>query len=98
MTQEVDLLIHSAGQVCIVPAGEGGGPQRGVELGESGPRIRMELLPSATARLSRSVQRPIFALRYRATTEVDALGRCVIPGFVDPHTHLPWVGDRAGGI
>ncbi|HEX6383801.1 MAG TPA: imidazolonepropionase, partial [Anaerolineae bacterium] len=22
-------------------------------------------------------------------------GRCVIPGFVDPHTHIPWFGDRA---
>jgi len=34
--------------------------------------------------------------RYRATTTLDAAGRCVTPGFVDPHTHLPWLGDRAG--
>ena len=33
---------------------------------------------------------------YRATTTLDAAGRCVMPGFVDPHTHLPWLGDRAG--
>jgi imidazolonepropionase len=30
-----------------------------------------------------------------AGREIDAGGRAVIPGFVDPHTHLPWAGDRA---
>jgi imidazolonepropionase len=34
--------------------------------------------------------------KYQAASTVDAGGRCVIPGFVDPHTHLPWFGDRAG--
>jgi imidazolonepropionase len=28
-------------------------------------------------------------------TELDAARRCVIPGFVDPHTHLVWAGSRA---
>jgi imidazolonepropionase len=30
------------------------------------------------------------------TLEIDASGRVVCPGFVDPHTHLVWMGDRAG--
>jgi imidazolonepropionase len=30
------------------------------------------------------------------TMEVDARGAAVIPGFVDSHTHLVWLGDRAG--
>jgi imidazolonepropionase len=30
-----------------------------------------------------------------ATTEVDAAGAAVIPGFVDSHTHLVWLGDRS---
>jgi imidazolonepropionase len=33
--------------------------------------------------------------RYNATDGLDAGGRAVVPGFVDPHTHLPWAGDRA---
>ena len=31
---QVDLLIHSAGQVCVVPGPDG--PQRGAALGELG--------------------------------------------------------------
>jgi len=30
-----------------------------------------------------------------ADTRVDVSGRCVIPGFVDSHTHLVFAGDRA---
>jgi imidazolonepropionase len=31
-----------------------------------------------------------------ADAAVDAGGRCVVPGFVDSHTHLVFAGDRAG--
>lgn len=30
-----------------------------------------------------------------ADSSIDAAGRCVIPGFVDSHTHLVFAGDRA---
>jgi len=29
-----------------------------------------------------------------ADTVLDARGMCVVPGFVDPHTHLVWAGSR----
>ena len=32
---------------------------------------------------------------YEAPQEIDADGRVVLPGFVDPHTHAVWAGDRA---
>jgi imidazolonepropionase len=32
---------------------------------------------------------------FDADTRLDADGRCVIPGFVDSHTHLVFAGDRA---
>jgi imidazolonepropionase len=33
--------------------------------------------------------------RWWAPVEIDASQRVVCPGFVDPHTHLVWAGDRA---
>lgn len=33
-------------------------------------------------------------LRYKADTVIDASGKLVMPGFVDPHTHLVFAGSR----
>ena len=32
---------------------------------------------------------------YAEDEQLDTKGRVVMPGFVDPHTHLVWAGDRA---
>ena len=36
-----------------------------------------------------------FAPRNEIPNQIDAQGRCVIPGFVDSHTHLIFAGDRS---
>jgi imidazolonepropionase len=33
--------------------------------------------------------------QYKGEEELDASGCVVLPGFVDPHTHVIWAGDRA---
>lgn len=95
MTEFVDLLIHSAGQLCAVPAPPGGGPQRGNALGDLG------LIPDGAVAIDAGrivAVGPSAELRaaYRGRRAIDAAGRCIVPGFVDPHTHLPWMGNRAG--
>jgi imidazolonepropionase len=94
MSQPIDLLIYNIGQLCTVPAHEGG-PQRGHALGDLG------LLEKAAVAIDSGT---IVALgtedevcdAFTAATLLDAGGNLVTPGLVDPHTHLIWAGDRAG--
>ncbi len=89
----VDLLVHSAAQLCTVPLHDGG-PQRGARLGDLGlvedgaVAVREGIVVDVgpTSDLRAAVQ---------AQQEIDATGKVVCPGFVDPHTHLVWMGDRA---
>ena len=94
MSDTVDLLIHSAGQLCVVPAHDGG-PQRGAALGNLGliPDGAVAAHDGRVVAVGPSAE---LRARFQAENTIDAGGRCVLPGFVDPHTHLPWAGDRAG--
>ncbi|HEX8991363.1 MAG TPA: imidazolonepropionase [Anaerolineales bacterium] len=84
------MLIHSAKQVLTLA----GGPQRGKELGRLG-------LIEDGAVLMRDEKivavGPTSELRasYKDEPLLDASGCVVLPGFVDPHTHVIWAGDRA---
>jgi imidazolonepropionase len=91
-----DLLITDIGQLCTLPT-QAGGPQRGRALGALG------LLGDAAVAI-RAGQ--IAAVGTRADVEahigarpvaqvVEAGGKLVTPGLIDPHTHLIWAGDRA---
>ena len=84
------MLIHSSSQLLTLA----GGPQRGHALGTLGiiengaVLIRDEKIVAVgtTAELKAS---------YPQEPTLDA-GNCVLmPGFVDPHTHVIWGGDRA---
>ena len=92
MTQ-VDLLIHSAGQVCVVPGPDG--PQRGAALGELGI-IANGAVAVRDGLIVAVGETAVLQDQYTPARTLDAHGRCLIPGFVDPHTHIPWAGDRAG--
>jgi len=94
MTEAIDLLVHSAGQLCVVPPRQGG-PQRGVALGDLGI-ITGGAVAVAGGRVVAVGPSDELRGRFHAAAELDAGGSCVLPGFVDPHTHLPWMGDRAG--
>jgi len=89
----IDLLVHSAGQVCVVPPHDG--PQRGAALGDLGLLAGGAMAVDGGRVVAVGPTAELRA-RFRAEAMIDAGGRCVVPGFVDPHTHLPWLGDRAG--
>jgi len=91
-TSEVgcDLLIHSAAELLTLA----GGPQRGADLGRLGI-IEDGALAVTAGRVVAVGPTVEIRRRHRARREIDARGRVVLPGFVDPHTHVVWMGDRA---
>ncbi|MFA9404259.1 MAG: imidazolonepropionase [Anaerolineales bacterium] len=89
--QPCDLIIHSASQMLTLR----GGPQRGSSLGDlhiiedGGIAIKDGMI----AGVGKSIE---IESSFNADEVLDARGRVLLPGFVDPHTHLIWAGDRAG--
>ena len=86
----INMLIHSASQLLTLA----NGPQRGKTLGTLGivedgaivVRDEKIVAVGTTDELRNA---------YPDEPTLDA-GHCVLmPGFVDPHTHLVWAGDRA---
>jgi len=85
------MLIHSSSQLLTLA----GGPQRGRALGSLGliengavvVRDEKIVAVGTTAELKAS---------YPDEPTLDAGGCVLMPGFVDPHTHVIWGGDRAG--
>ncbi|WP_374712541.1 imidazolonepropionase [Symbiobacterium terraclitae] len=89
----VDLLIVGAGELVTMA----GGPRRGVRLKDpaaiSGGALAAKEGRIVAVGLADEV---LAAVRTGPDTcVIDARGRAVIPGFVDPHTHLCFAGDRA---
>lgn len=84
------MLIHSSSQLLTLA----GGPQRGHALGTLGiiqngavvVRDEKIVAVGTTAELKAS---------YPHESTLDAGGCVLMPGFVDPHTHIIWGGDRA---
>ncbi|MBK8166296.1 MAG: imidazolonepropionase [bacterium] len=90
-----DLLMTGIGQLCTlhVPELEAAGPRRGTGLGALGLVDGAALAVRNGRVLATGPQSEVLAALAQAapvgprTRVVDAGGRAVIPGFVDPHTH-----------
>lgn len=93
MVKRIDLLIHSASQLCTLPT-QDGGPQRGGALGTLG-MIENGAVAIHHGKIVAVGPTSRLRTEYEAQQQIDANGRAVVPGFVDSHTHLVWVGDRA---
>ena len=90
-----DLLVRHA-DALVTLAGHGAAPLTGTALGELGV-IADGAVAAAGDRIvavgpSDRVEREV-ALAEGAEV-IDARGRTVLPGFVDPHTHLVYAGTR----
>ena len=77
----------------MMPA-QDGGPQRGKALGTLG-LIERGAIAIRDGRIVAVGAEAEIRAAYEAEEEYDAGGCAIVPGFVDPHTHLVWAGDRA---
>lgn len=92
---QVDLLVHNVGElITLGPNNGNGGPRRGSAMRELGV-IRKGAVAILDGRIAAIGSEREVRGGVDAEEELDAGGRSVIPGFVDPHTHLPWAGHRA---
>jgi imidazolonepropionase len=89
----VDLLITHASQLLTMPAHDHG-PQRGSRLGDLAIIADGALAVSAGTIVDHGPTVDL-AAKHQAAQTIDANGRVVLPGFVDPHTHVVFAGDRA---
>jgi imidazolonepropionase len=87
-----DLLIYNARQLLSVASPDG--PKRGADMSELGV-IGNGAVAVRDGRVAAVGPSDELCHQVRAVHRLDVGGRVVLPGFVDPHTHLVWAGDRA---
>ncbi len=93
MTKEtVDLIIQNAAQ--LVTCASPGGPKRGCGMRHVG-MIEDGAVAVADGKIVAVGKTAVIQSCFHATQTIDATGKAVCPGFVDPHTHTVYGGDRA---
>lgn len=89
--QNVDLVVYNAGQ--LLTCASGGKPKRGRELLDLG-LIRDGAIAIGGGTIAAVGTSEEILRSFKAGTVIDAGGRVVCPGFVDPHTHIVYAGNR----
>jgi imidazolonepropionase len=90
---DADLLILHATQLLTLRSP--GGPKRGPEMSDPGliPDGAVAVQGKTIVAVGPSAE---VAAACRASMMIEAPGKVVLPGFVDPHTHALFAGARAG--
>jgi imidazolonepropionase len=88
---KVDLIVYNAGQ--LVTCASGGKPKRGSGMQDVGIVVNGALAIKDGAITAVGLSDDILS-GHEATEILDAGRRVVCPGFVDPHTHIVFAGNR----
>lgn len=85
-----DLIIRNAAQVVTCAAGQ---PKRGAAMLDVGIIPNGAVVIHQGEIVAVDTTEAIMA-HYTADQVIDATGKTICPGFVDPHTHVVYAGDR----
>lgn len=88
---KVDLIIHNAGQ--LVTCTSGGKLKRGAAMQDVGIIVDGAVAIADGKFVGVGTSSEIVSA-FTSDETIDAGGRVVCPGFVDPHTHVVYAGDR----
>ncbi len=91
MTTQVDLLIDNASQ--LVTCSSPHGPKRGAAMSDVGLIEDGAVAVDAGKIVAVGSSSELLA-NYSGRQHLDAQGKVVCPGFVDPHTHVVYAGER----
>ena len=100
MTMARIILIHGSGSVVTLDSGNTSEPLRGHEMSDRGALIResgTEIL-IVDGIISDIQSEGSITSEWEESSDIDLInaeGRCIVPSFVDSHTHLAWTGDRS---
>lgn len=88
---KADLVISNIGQ--LVTCASGGKPKRGAGMRDVG-LIENGGVAIAAGKIIAIGKSDEILSKYSGQQAVDAEGKVVCPGFIDPHTHIVYSGDR----
>jgi imidazolonepropionase len=86
-----DLIIKNIGQ--LVTCASGGKPKRGAEMRDV-DIIENGAVAVVDGKIAAVGESDAILSEYSSDNVIDANGKVVCPGFVDPHTHIVFAGDR----
>jgi imidazolonepropionase len=88
---KADLVISNIGQ--LVTCASGNKPKRGAAMIDVGliANAGVAVIEGKVAAIGTSHE---VTNNYTSDAVIDVGGKVVCPGFVDPHTHIVWAGDR----
>ncbi len=89
--QQTDLIVHNAGQ--LVTCASAAKPKRGSDMLDVG-MIENGAVAIRDGKFVGVGTSSDILRDFKADHVIDTKGRVVCPGFVDPHTHIVYAGDR----
>lgn len=86
-----DLLIHNIGQLVTCASPEG--PKRRDSMRDVGI-VENRAIAVIDGKFAAVGTEEVVLAEYSSKHHLNAEGKAVVPGFVDPHTHIVFAGDR----